>query len=101
VANITIRLTYNVKTDKLPTKPSQLRVKQFDTLTFESTQGPVSVRLVPARLFSASEFHTGDPPITVKKAERFRFMCGVTIGKTHYGWPETNKFGNHGDPKGG
>jgi hypothetical protein len=98
LADITVRLTYSVNTRTLTTDPKPLLVKQYDTLTFVSAQGPVQVQLRPASLFSAGEFHTGDAPIAVKQAAPFDFKCGVTIDGVTIGWPANESFGDHGDP---
>jgi hypothetical protein len=94
----TITLTYDLAKQTINSDPDPIRFNAGDTLEFVSRQGPVDVLLLPERFFSAIRYKTGDPPVTVLKAQHFKFCCGVKIGGDIFGFPDDLRYGKEEDP---
>ena len=90
----TITLTYDPNGQTLTTDAKKMTIQKDDSLTFVSAAGPVRVLMIPGERFSAGEFRTGDAPITINVAGKFRFCCGVTIGPEVIGYPLHQRFGD-------
>jgi len=60
--------------------PDPVIVENSDTLAFQSTNGPVNIRLTPQMpapaVFSSAEYKAGDPPIVVQTKGYAHFDCG-------------------------
>ncbi len=90
----TIHLTYDQVNDVLHSHPDPITIAVGDSVTFTSSQGPVSVLFIPAESFSAGHFHSGDQPVRRLQGGPSNVCCGVVIGGKVWGFPEHNRFGH-------
>jgi hypothetical protein len=74
-----------------------MHIRVGDELHFESDAGDVHVLMIPAAMFSAEEFRTGDKPLVVNASAAFKFCCGLKSGSTVIGYPEHQRFGHNVD----
>jgi hypothetical protein len=96
----TINLTYNAAQEGVTSQRDPGPMNVGDTVVFQSSAGPVHVKLYPSDVFSAPGYHTGMPPLEIKKLSKFQYWCGVEVGGKHIGWPQNENFGNHDDMDG-
>jgi hypothetical protein len=68
-----------------------------DHVVFQSSAGPVHVKLAPTDVFSAAEYYTGQPPLVVKKRTKFQYWCGVQVAGKTVGFPLNELFGHDDD----
>ena len=93
----TINLIYNVADKTVTGQRAKGPIQLGDTLVFQSSLGPVHVKLDPPDMFSAVEYQTGDHPVEVKKRSKFQYWCGVTIDGQIVGYPLNEWYGSHDD----
>jgi hypothetical protein len=93
----TINLIYNAANETVISQRDPIRMQVGDTVVFQSDAGPVHIKLDPTDVFSSPGYHTGMPPLEVKKLSKFQYWCGVEIGGNHIGWPVDERFGKQDD----
>jgi hypothetical protein len=76
-------------------KPRPIQIG--DQVVFQSSAGPVHVKLAPTDVFSAAEYYTGQPPLVVKKRAKFQYWCGVQVDGKTVGFPLNERFGHDDD----
>jgi hypothetical protein len=96
----TINLVYNAAQEAVAGKREPVRMQVGDTVVFQSDAGPVHIKLYPSDVFSAPGYHTGMPPLEIKKLSKFQYWCGIEVGGKHIGWPQNEDFGNQDDMDG-
>lgn len=93
----TINLIYDAANETVIGQRNPEPMQIGDTVVFQSNAGPVHVKVAPADVFSSPGYHTGMPPLEVKKLSKFQYWCGVEIGGKHIGWPQNEQFGSQED----
>ena len=92
-----INLIYSAAPETVIGKRDSGPMQVGDTVVFQSNAGPVHVKLHPNDVFSSPGYHTGMPPLEVKKLSKFQYWCGVEIAGNHIGWPVNERFGKQDD----
>ena len=70
----TINLIYNAAQEGVTSKREPIPMQVGDTVVFQSDAGPVHIKLAPSDVFSAPGYHTGMPPLELRKRSKFHFL---------------------------
>ena len=92
-----INLIYDFTNGTVTGQREVRRIQVGDQLIFQSTVGPVHVKLYPADVFGATEYKTNDQPLMVKKRAPFQYWCGVKLDGKTVGYPDNENFGKTDD----